>query len=96
MEADGESPQAIAEARAVYEAGGWPGVLRDMIDPNRLTFASAATYAQLGDNEKALEILQNAFDRHVVMVINSAREPRLDPLKNDPRFETLLRRIGLK
>ena len=96
MEVAGKTPQAIAEAKAVYETGGWPGVLRETIDPKRVPLASAASYAQLGDNEKALEILQNAFDRHAVMVINSASEPRLDPLRSDPRFETLLKRIGLK
>jgi len=96
MEYDAASPDAIADAKAAFEEGGWPGALRKMIDPTRGNVGAAASYAQLGDKEKAFELLERSFDNHAVMLITIAREPRFDPLRGDPRFEALIDRIGLK
>jgi DNA-binding winged helix-turn-helix (wHTH) protein/tetratricopeptide (TPR) repeat protein len=96
MEFDGANPEVVAEAKATFDNGGWPGVLRSMIDTDRGKMLAAAKYAQLGDKEKAFELLEAAFDSHTVMLINVGREPRFDPIRNDQRFDVLLKRIGLK
>jgi TolB-like protein/Tfp pilus assembly protein PilF len=56
---------------------------------------TAVAYAGLGDNDKALQYFEKAFeDRYFIMIwINS--DPRFDNLRSDPRFAELVRRIGL-
>ncbi len=48
----------------------------------------ASFYAQAGDKEKA-------FQRRVSVLTNIGVDPAFDPLRSDPRFDDLLRRIGL-
>jgi TolB-like protein/Flp pilus assembly protein TadD/predicted Ser/Thr protein kinase len=58
-------------------------------------FDMAVIYTGAGDKEIALQWLQKAFEERSSFLIYSRWEPRLDPLRNDPRFRDLLRRIGL-
>jgi len=91
------TPYELTILKTMYEQAGWPGVLRTMIEePGKNILDTAQVYAQLGDKEKAFESLNNAIDRRGVMNTLIAREPRFDPIRNDPRFDDLLSRIGLK
>jgi tetratricopeptide (TPR) repeat protein len=58
-------------------------------------FDMAVIYTGAGDKEKALQWLEKAFEERSSFLIYSRWEPRLDPLRSDPRFQALLRRIGL-
>jgi TolB-like protein/Tfp pilus assembly protein PilF len=58
-------------------------------------FDMAIIYTGMGDKEKAFDWLQKAFEERSFWMIFSRWEPRLDPLRNDPRFQDLQRRIGL-
>jgi len=49
---------------------------------------------QLGETGKAMELLEDAYRAHSIK-IEVNREPALDPLRSDPRFIDLLRRMGL-
>ena len=54
----------------------------------------AHVYSRLGDRDKAFEILNQGYavrDRHLVFVKCS---PELEPLREDPRFQPLLDKIG--
>jgi eukaryotic-like serine/threonine-protein kinase len=55
----------------------------------------AAIYAGLGDKDQAFEWLEKAFQERSFWLIYLRWEPRLDPLRSDPRFSSLLHRIGL-
>ncbi len=55
----------------------------------------ALVYAGLGDKEKAFEWLENAYHAHDVGLVYLKIDPCLDPLRSDPRFADLLRRVGL-
>jgi TolB-like protein/DNA-binding winged helix-turn-helix (wHTH) protein/Tfp pilus assembly protein PilF len=59
------------------------------------SYGIAILYARLGDNDKALESLEQAYkERHPAMV-EIGIEPALDPLRADIRFHGLLSRVGL-
>lgn len=55
----------------------------------------ALIYVGLGDKGKAFAGLDKAYEEHAFTLSNLKVEPRFDPLRSDPRFADLLRRIGL-
>ena len=55
----------------------------------------AQIYAGLGDSEQALAWLEKAYNERSVWITFSKVDPRFDPLRSDPRFQDLQRRIGL-
>ena len=55
----------------------------------------AFVYAGLGEVPRALDCLERAADRHETDANFIAVEPLLDPLRSDPRFTMLRRRLGL-
>jgi len=58
-------------------------------------FDFAIIYTGMGEREKAFEWLEKAFQERSLFLIYSRWEPRLDPLRSDPRFSSLLHRMGL-
>jgi TolB-like protein/DNA-binding winged helix-turn-helix (wHTH) protein/Tfp pilus assembly protein PilF len=61
------------------------------LEPN----AVAHVFVALGDHEHALTWLERAVDERAPYVADMAVEPALDPLRSDPRFVGLLKRLGL-
>ena len=56
----------------------------------------AAIYAGLGEKDQAFACLEKAYEqRDTKLVTRGSLNPLLDPLRSDPRFADLLRRIGL-
>ncbi len=55
----------------------------------------ALVYVGLGEKDKAFEWLDKAYEEHSFNLTHLKVEPRFDPLRSDPRFADLLRRIGL-
>ncbi len=61
-----------------------------------MTFFIATTYAGLGEKEKAFAELETAFqERDWRMSVLMKTEPMLKPLRDDPRFKDLLKRMNL-
>jgi TolB-like protein/DNA-binding winged helix-turn-helix (wHTH) protein/tetratricopeptide (TPR) repeat protein len=54
----------------------------------------AVVYTGLGDHEMAFQWLETAYSERV-MRIQELNEPHFDSLRGDPRYEDLLRRIGI-
>jgi len=50
----------------------------------------------LGNKDEAFRQLRNAVSRHVPAIVNIGVDPVFDPLRSDPRFDAILRDIGLK
>lgn len=59
-------------------------------------YAFAAIHAGLGEFDAAFECLDHACKAHDVGMIYLSWDPQLDVLRSDPRFETMLKTIGLK
>ena len=56
----------------------------------------ATIYAGLGDKNKAFHFLEKAYqERSPDIPYFLKADIRLDPLRSDPRFKDLLRRVGL-
>jgi tetratricopeptide (TPR) repeat protein len=55
----------------------------------------AVLYTGLGDKDHAIEQLNKAYEERAGWIINLRVEPLFDPLRSDPRFADLLRRLGL-
>lgn len=60
-----------------------------------LSVWTAAAYARIGDGEHALVVLDSLYRRRFRLLYGMASEPWLDGLRADPRFQDLLRKIGL-
>lgn len=58
-------------------------------------FTFAQIYAGLGDNEQAFAWLDKAYNEQSVWLSFLKVDPKFDPLRSDPRFQDVLRRIGL-
>jgi tetratricopeptide (TPR) repeat protein len=101
---DGLPGPTVALART-YSAVGRKAeaekILRDLERKSKGTSASlytmATIYAGLGENDKAFEFLEKAYSEKSLDISWSLKsDPQLDGLRPDPRFQSLLRRIGLK
>jgi tetratricopeptide (TPR) repeat protein len=96
-------PRAEVFLARAYALGGETLSARQILtrilsDPNRtkeFTYEIALVHAGLKENDKALDWLERAYNDRSYHMIYIKIDPRLDPLRADPRFQQLLRRIGL-
>ncbi|HUR96682.1 MAG TPA: tetratricopeptide repeat protein [Pyrinomonadaceae bacterium] len=56
---------------------------------------TAMIYIALGENDRAFEWLDKAFEQRAWQLRFLKVEPIFDPLRGDPRFADLMRRVGL-
>jgi tetratricopeptide (TPR) repeat protein len=54
----------------------------------------AIVCAALGDNDRAFQLLDEAYDMNSSWLFQ-LNDPMYDPLRDDPRFDQLLQRLGL-
>ncbi|HJX93492.1 MAG TPA: tetratricopeptide repeat protein [Pyrinomonadaceae bacterium] len=57
---------------------------------------TASIFAALGEKDKAFAELENGFAERDCFMPRITEDPFMDPLRDDPRFKELLRRIGLQ
>ena len=97
QKADEETVRAFQTA---FQTSGWQGVLRERLkrfDQGDEAYFQGATYsAQAGNKDKAFEYLEKSYQRRELWMANLQVDPRLDVLRDDPRFDELVRRVGLK
>jgi len=55
----------------------------------------AAIYAALGDKDKAFAELEESFSEKDFFLGRIAIDPAMDPLRDDPRFKSLMKRMNL-
>ena len=58
-------------------------------------FSIAVVYAGLGEKDRALAWLEKAYDVRANEMVYINIEPFFGNLRSDPRFQDLLRRIGI-
>jgi Tfp pilus assembly protein PilF len=55
----------------------------------------AAVYVALGDKGEAFHWLEKSYENRDWPLVQLKVEPPWDPLRSDPRFQNLVRRVGL-
>jgi TolB-like protein/tetratricopeptide (TPR) repeat protein len=93
--------KAFAERRAAYMVAGWKGVWQKDIEiavRDKPVYATphffAMRYALLGEKDKAFEYLEKAYQAHDINLIYLKVNPDWDDLRDDPRFQELVRKVG--
>ncbi|HYX90086.1 MAG TPA: tetratricopeptide repeat protein, partial [Myxococcaceae bacterium] len=64
-------------------------------EPGYAPFNMVYAYAGLGDKEQAFAYLERAYQERAGRMVWMNVDKYLDPLRSDPRFEDLVRRVGL-
>src|SRR5438874_1962727 len=83
----GETDAAISEAQQSTDLRPQS---KDAFDGPRITEDVAQVYAILGDNARAIELLDGLLSRPTGVTLQSLRvNPAWDPLRNDPAFQAL-------
>jgi len=99
----GEDPSLSPEIAFIYGITGRKDEARKIL--NRLLSASktvpidahhfALIYVGMGEKKEAFAWLERAFDEHSPMMAWLEVDPRFDGLRQEPRFQDLIRRVGL-
>jgi tetratricopeptide (TPR) repeat protein len=97
---DSQSTVALAHAYSVIgRKAEAEKILRDLERKAKVNSASpytmATIYAGLGDNDKAFEFLERGYSEKSLDKSSLKSGLVLDSLRPDPRFQSLLRRMGL-
>jgi serine/threonine-protein kinase len=75
------------EAMRALSAPGW----KEVPAPEWLR---ATVYGALGENDEAFRLLDQAYEERSPYMAVAKVDPRLDPLRDDPRFQDFLRRMN--
>jgi len=102
--ADSEVTSAMEQG---FRSAGWNGALSKSIEAlkgQRKTKPSSAygsayriaeAYAELGDKDRAFQWFNTAFQEHDEGLVALKTDFALDPVRSDPRFAELVRKVGL-
>jgi TolB-like protein/Tfp pilus assembly protein PilF len=87
---------AYAKSQKTYEANK---TLNELSEQSKQEYVSpleiAAIYVALGDNEKAFQLLEEAYADRSFHLVNLNVSPRFESIRSDLRFQDLIRRVGL-
>jgi serine/threonine protein kinase/tetratricopeptide (TPR) repeat protein len=83
------------EPTITHDAQGYLKLVKMKEPADEWIVAVAGTYAMMGNKEKALEGLEKAYANHTTELTLEIRYPTFDPIRSDPRFEDLMKRLGL-
>jgi len=93
--------ETVREFETAFRTSGWwRGVMRERAerfeDADRIYYVAGLWYGLAGDKDKAFEYLEKAYQRREWAMGWLKVDPRLDPLRDDPRFQDLLDRVEPK
>jgi tetratricopeptide (TPR) repeat protein len=99
----GGGPIVNARLAHVYAVSGRRreavAILADLLEPRKAPHVSdygiAVAYAGFGETDRAMARLTNEFHARSRTMVYLGQDPYLDPIRKDPRFRDLVRRVGL-
>jgi tetratricopeptide (TPR) repeat protein len=93
-----DEPDAAKFIRDAFAKGGWHGFIESALsapENSRMRSYDLATFAaELGQKDKAFALLNEAYDKHDQFILFLKIDPLMDPLRSDPRFAELLKKLG--
>jgi Tfp pilus assembly protein PilF len=86
-----------------FRSAGWKGALTKGIESREAqrktgyysAYGIAQLYADLGDKEQAFRWLNTAYQERDLLLEGLKTDFLLDPIRSDPRFAELVRKVGL-
>src|SRR5262249_18925308 len=81
----------VEDARRLLE-----DVKRDELVTQHINRGLALVYAALGENDLAFKHLEESYERREEAILSLKVDPKVDPLRADPRFTALLKKIGIE
>jgi tetratricopeptide (TPR) repeat protein len=97
------NPQILGKLGRVYALSGNKAEAQKFIDELKAlskeryvsSISVAEIYAALGERDKAFEWLEKGFEERSIGILFLRNDQLWDDLRSDPRFQDLLRRVGL-
>ncbi len=92
-------PENATLVRATFAKDGWLGFLRLVTAENSAlrdinnNWVVAKAYVDLGDKDQAFVELNKAYEKRLSSLCWLKIEPQLDPLRSDPRYQELLKKM---
>ena len=86
-----------------YRSGGREGALRQGIETvlaqrkagGASAYSIATMYAELGEKDQAFRWLETSFQEHEQDLLGLKTDSSFDPIRFEPQFAELVRRVGL-
>jgi tetratricopeptide (TPR) repeat protein len=101
---DIKPPRDLAYLAIAYLKTNQPAKIQDILEELKQmnqesssgspAFYIALLYAQLGETDLAFEWLDKAYQEHEVEMVWLKVEPPFEPLRNDPRWQEMLDKVG--
>ncbi len=93
---------AVSSLAHAYAVGGNRAeaqkLLAEMQERAKTEYVSsyliAEIYVALGEKEPAFKLLETAYAERSIDLVLAKTDPRLDPLRDDPRFQAFLKKVG--
>jgi serine/threonine-protein kinase len=93
---------ALTSLAHAYALSGNEGearkILAELEERSKQQFVSsyllATVHVALGEKRRALELLEDAYKQNSIDMVQAKTDPKLDPLRDEPRFQELLKKIG--
>jgi predicted Zn-dependent protease len=99
----GDFAKAVSELQQfVHKPGSWTPDAKGYRDlaqaafskPDSMTWIALAM-SVTGERSKALDYLEKAMSAQEIEVVLCIRYPSFDPIRSDPRYAAIMRRLGL-
>jgi hypothetical protein len=95
--------EGAANVRRNFERGGYNAVLRWQLNSLKKKSAThyvspvemALQYAQLGQREETLSLLEEGYSQHSPSLLFVQSDPAYDFLHSDPRYRAIIQHMGL-
>jgi serine/threonine protein kinase len=103
LSGDRNSSDVASAVEQGFRSAGWKGALTKAIETlqaQRKTHYSSAydiasMYAELGEKDQAFRWLETAYQERDFWLLGLKTDYSLDPIRSDPRFAELVRKVGL-
>jgi len=100
----GDNAEQIQLLKTTYAQSGWRGIFEQRLEklkedekngkPNYNQLAGVSN--ELDNRDQTFAYLEKAFDKRGFVIYSLNVEPNFDSLRSDPRFDDLVKRVGLK